>query len=195
MNTTLFNQAIGMFDEANKQDPNTETYNGTTYPKEYIYGVRMTERLNSFFPDAPEALQLAARCQHICRWEIPRNSYPEGRTGYLTWRNDLKKFHVQKASEILTKVGYDNSTIDDVAFLLLKKQLKKNELTQAIEDVICLVFLEFYFEEFYTKYTEEKMIDIVQKTWGKMSENGHDAALKISYSDGALGLIKKALGA
>lgn len=188
-----FNQAISLIDQANKKDPNTEEYKGVTYAKEYIYGVRMSERLDVFMPNAPESLKLAARCQHICRWEIPRNSYPMDRVGYLTWRNDLKKLHAQKASEILDSVGYEKEVIDEVQMMLLKKQLKKNELTQALEDVICLVFLEFYFDDFAEKHSEEKIIDIVQKTWGKMSEKGHEAAMQLPFSDVGLTLVQKAL--
>lgn len=188
-----FNQAITLIDQANKKDPNIEEYNGVAYPKEYIYGVRMSERLEVFLPNATESLRLAARCQHICRWEIPRNAYPMDRVGYLTWRNDLKKLHAKKASEILSSVGYNQDLIDEVQMMLLKKQLKKNELTQAIEDVICLVFLEFYFDNFIGKHKEDKIIDIVQKTWVKMSEKGHDAALALSFSEIGLAMVQKAL--
>jgi len=188
-----YDEAIFLMDEANKKDPNNEVFEGEVYAKEYIYGMRMTERLAVFMPNASESLKLAARCQHICRWEIPRNTYPEGRVGYFTWRNDLKKMHAFKASEILTSVGYEQDVIQEVEAMLLKKQLKKNELTQALEDVICLVFLEFYFDEFITKHTEEKLIDIVQKTWGKMSESGHAAALKLPFSEKGLEMVQKAL--
>ena len=78
-------------------------------------------------------------------------------------------------------------------FLLLKKQLKKDSETQALEDVICLVFLEFYFEPFAAKHTEEKVIDILRKTWRKMSEDGQAAALKLPLSADAIALVGKAL--
>lgn len=188
-----YNKAIELIDKANKQDPNQEVFNGVSYAKEYIYGVRMSDRLAVFMPDAPESLKLAARCQHICRWEIPRSDYPMDRVGYLTWRNELKKIHAKKAEEILQSVGYEQSLIEEVKFMLLKKQLKKNELTQALEDVICLVFLEHYFVAFATKHQEEKIIDIVQKTWGKMSEKGHKAALQLPFTEDSLTLIQKAL--
>ncbi|MEP2278856.1 DUF4202 domain-containing protein [Maribacter sp.] len=187
--------AFQHFDEANKQDPNTEVFEGTTYPKEVLYGIRMTERLNEFDPTASEALRLTARCQHICRWEIPRESYEMNREGYLRWRQELKKFHAKKAASILEDVGYDDETIDNVKFLLEKKQLKKNEETQALEDVICLVFLEFYFEPFAHKHEEDKTIDILQKTWRKMSIKGQEAALKLPLSKFSLDLITKALQA
>lgn len=188
-----FTKAITLFDEANKQDPNKEIFEGNEYPKELLYAQRMTNCLNEFAPNSSEALQLAVRCQHICRWEIPRDSYEMNRVGYLTWRKDLKDFHVQKASEILKKVGYTEEEIAQVAFLLQKKQLKKNADTQTLEDVVCLVFLEFYFSKFSEKYSEEKLIDIIQKTWKKMSEKGQKSALKISFPEKSLQLIQKAL--
>ncbi|MDP2526781.1 DUF4202 domain-containing protein [Maribacter dokdonensis] len=187
--------AFQQFDEANKQDPNTEVFEGTTYPKEVLYGIRMTERLNAFDPNASEALRLTARCQHICRWEIPRESYEMNREGYLRWRQELKKFHATKAASILEDIGYNKETIDNVKFLLQKKQLKKNEETQTLEDVICLVFLEFYFEPFAHKHPEDKTIDILQKTWRKMSTKGQEAALELPLSKFSLDLITKALHA
>lgn len=186
-------KAFELFDRANGQDPNKESYQGKTYAKEVLYAIRMTERLNRFRPEASEALQLTARCQHIRRWEIPRESYEMNRAGYLKWRQDLKKFHAEKAGELLEMAGYDTGTITKVAFLLEKKQLKKNEETQTLEDVICLVFLEFYFEPFAKKYSEEKLIDILQKTWRKMSEEGHRAALQLPLSPTTLALVGKAL--
>ncbi len=186
-------QAFALFDKANTADPNTETYQGRTYPKELLYALRMTERLNEFEPSASETLKLTARCQHICRWEIPRESYPMDRLGYLRWRQDLKKFHAEKAGQILKEVGYNQEMIDKVGFLLEKKQLKKHPETQTLEDVICLVFLEFYFEAFSKKYDEEKLIDIIQKTWRKMSERGQKAALQLSLPHSSLVLIQKAL--
>ena len=191
--STKFEQAIQLFDAANSKDPFEEISNGTSYPKELLYAQRMSEQLTSFEPKASEAVQLAVRCQHICRWEIPRDSYEMNRVGYLTWRRDLAKFHAKKAANILNEVGYDSETIEAVTFLLQKKQLKRNEDTQLLEDVVCLVFLNFYFDKFSQKYAENKLIDILQKTWAKMSNKGHKAALKLKLSDNALGLINKAL--
>ena len=186
-------KAFQLFDKANEQDPNTETYMGRSYPKEVLYAIRMTEKLNDFAPGASDALRLTARCQHICRWEIPRESYDMNRVGYLKWRQDLKKFHARKATEILEQVGYSQELIDKVAFLLEKKQLKKNEDTQTLEDVICLVFLEYYFEPFAAEHPEDKIIDILQKTWRKMSEKGQEAALQLPLSKKSLLLISKAI--
>ncbi len=181
------------FDAANAQDPNTEENSGKTYPKELLYAMRMTDMLNDFFPNASEALHLAVRCQHICRWQIPRETYDMNRVGYLRWRQDLKKFHVKKATEILESAGYEQSIIDTVAFLLEKKLLKKNEETQTLEDVICLVFLTYYLAPFALKHPVDKTIAILQKTWHKMSEKGHEAALKLPLSKKSGKLLAKAV--
>jgi len=188
-----FTKAIELFDAANASDPNKEIFGGKEFPKEFLYAERMTQQLNAFAPDSSEALQLTVRCQHICRWEIPRDSYEMNRAGYLNWRKDLKDFHAKKASEILKSIDYDAQTVADVAFLLLKKQLKKNTDTQTLEDVVCLVFLDFYFLKFSKKYSEEKLIGIIQKTWIKMSEKGRKAALELKLPASALALITKAL--
>ncbi len=193
MDLDKFQYAVQLFDEVNSKDPNQEIFEGKSYPKELLYAERMTQVLRGFEPNASESVQLAARCQHICRWESARDSYEMNRTGYLLWRQDLKKFHAQKATEILEKVGYEKETIKRVAFLVQKKQLKRDPETQLLEDVICLVFLAFYFDPFAEKYSEEKLIDIVQKTWRKMSERAHSEALKLPFSKPALALVSKAL--
>lgn len=186
-------RAFELFDAANQKDPNTETFEGKVFAKELLYAQRMTAQLNAFAPEASEALQLTARCQHICRWEIARESYDMNREGYLRWRQALKKFHAQKAEGILEEVGYSTELINTVKFLLEKKQLKKNEETQTLEDVVCLVFLEHYFAPFAAKHPEDKTIDILQKTWRKMSEKGHEAALKLPLSQNSLRLVSKAI--
>ena len=188
-----FNSAIRLFDEANSKDPNRENNNGKNFPKELLYSIRMSEKLSIFNPVASEATQLAARCQHICRWEIPRDSYEMNRNGYLKWRRDLTIFHAEKASGILRRVGYDEDIIERVASLLQKKQLKRDQEMQDLEDVICLVFLESYFENFSKKYTEDKLVDILKKTWAKMSDKGHEHALRLNLSENSKMLISKVL--
>lgn len=190
---TRLKKAFALFDAANAKDPNTEMYNGVKYAKEVLYAKRMTAMLKGFEPNASEALKLTARCQHICRWEIPRTEYEMNRPGYLRWRQELKKFHARRAGEILRQVGYNEIVIEQVTFLLLKKQLKKSVETQTLEDVICLVFLQYYFEPFATKHPDEKVIDILQKTWRKMSKKGQHAALQLSFSEASKIMIDKAL--
>jgi hypothetical protein len=185
--------ALSGFDRANAEDPNEETVNGQSIPKELIYGQRMSARLSAFASDAPETVQLAARAQHIRRWEVPREGYPEGRAGYLKWRTDLYKRHGEIAGAIMKDVGYDDDAIGRVKTLLRKRGLKTDPDVQLLEDVICLVFLEHYFHDFAQKHEEEKLIPIVQKTWKKMSDEAQQAALQLDYPPEDLALIRKAL--
>jgi len=186
-------EAFRRFDQANAEDPNTEPVDGRPLPKELVYGQRMSARLAVFSPDASEAVQLAARAQHIRRWEVPRESYPVGRAGYLKWRTDLYKRHGDTAAEIMASVGYDAETIERVRTLLRKRGLKTDPDVQLLEDVICLVFLEHYFHDFAKKHDEEKLVSIVQKTWNKMTERAHAAALRLAYAAEDLAVIQKAL--
>ncbi len=187
------NEALQRFDAANAEDPNTEMVNGQPLPKELIYGQRMSARLSVFAPDAPETIQLAARAQHIRRWEVPRDSYPEGRAGYLKWRTDLYKRHGDIAGAIMKDVGYDDESVARVQTLLRKRGLKTDPDVQLLEDVICLVFLEHYFHDFAQKHDEEKLIPIVQKTWKKMTAKAHEAAMQLDYAPEDLAVIQAAL--
>lgn len=193
MKPTRFETAIALIDQKNSKDPNTYESNGLSFPKELLYSQRMSQKLLQFKPNASRALQIAARAQHICRWEIGRKEYPMDRIGYLKWRETLKKMHAEITTDILKKVGYEDEFNKRVSILINKKLIKKNEESQIIEDVICLVFLDYYFEEFAAKHTDEKVIDILQKTWKKMSKNGHDEALKLKFSEKSLSLVKQAL--
>lgn len=194
-NQTRLEKTLAAFDAANLQDPNTEIVDGKTVAKEWIYAQRMSAQLHRFCAEPSEALQLAARSQHICRWKSPRSDYPMDRSGYKKWRLDLAQLHGEIAGEIMAQEGYDESMIARVKDLLLKRSLKRDDEVQALEDVICLVFIEFYLEDFASKHDEEKLIDIIRKTWNKMSEKGHAAALKLPLSDAMLALVGKALGA
>lgn len=192
MSTTQLKEAFSKFDTYNATDPNTEEFEGKTYPKEVLYAKRMTKKLNDYVPNASEYMQLAVRCQHIGRWEIARTSYPMDRAGYLMWRSQLKLHHAKIAEPILKECGYDAETIEKVKALLLKKQLHQNPDTQLIEDVICLVFVEYYLDGFAKQHSGEKMVDILKKTLKKISPKGIEAALKISMTEHVKQLILKA---
>lgn len=192
MEKSMFNRAVKLFDEYNSHDPKSEKVNDSAIPANLLYSKRMNEKLIEYAPDASESLQLAARSQHIGRWEIPRNDFPMDRKGYLKWRSQLKLHHAQLAERILQKVGYEKETIVKVKDLLVKKQLKQNAETQTLEDVICLVFLEFYFDDFSEKHEEAKLVGILQKTMAKMSLSGIKAALHLPLSERAKELLGKA---
>ena len=193
MKATRFETAIALIDKANSEDINTFEVAGINYSKVLLYSQRMTRKLLQFEPNASKALQIAARAQHICRWKIARDEYPMDRVGYLKWRETLKKMHADLTADILKQVGFDDQFTDRVKAIILKKLIKKNEESQTLEDTICLVFLDYYFEEFAAKHNDEKIIDILKKTWVKMSDKGHEAALKLPFSEKSLALVKQAI--
>lgn len=173
-------RTLEAFDRANQADPNTTLTDGKAVPNEVLYAQRMSEMLFQFAPEASEILQLAARSQHICRWKIPRSDYPMDRAGYKKWRTSLAQFHATTAADIMTLHGYEADQCTRVGDLLLKRGLKRDDEVQMLEDVICLVFIQFYLLDFSQKHSEEKLIDIIQKTWNKMSAQGHQAALQLA---------------
>jgi hypothetical protein len=189
-----FREAISRFDAANAEDPNLDE----GQPKELLYAQRMSEMLARFAPDATEAVQLAVRAQHIQRWKTPRSSYPMDRQGYLQWRTGLYKFHAETAGRIMRETGYDEATIERVKAAVGKKALKVNPDTQLLEDVTDLVFLEHYLAGFAARhpdYDEAKWIEIIRKTWQKMSQQARDFVLagKVSLPETARPLILKAV--
>jgi hypothetical protein len=179
-----FTATIARIDAANAEDP---------HGKEILYSQRMTAWLGRIEPSAGEALRLAARAQHIRRWTIPRADYPMDRIGYLKWRTTLYKFHADEISRIMTDTGYDESTIARVASLVKKERIRTDAEAQTLEDVICLVFLENYFADFAAGHDEQKVIDILRKTWKKMSPRGQSEALKLPIPPDARRLVEKAL--
>ncbi len=175
-----FDHAIARFDAANAEDPSREEVDGRERPKALLYAERLTAMLARFVPDASEALRLAARCQHLQRWKIPRAEYPMTQDGYFQWRARLRDLHVDLASAILTDAGYDDATIARVCSLTRKEALKTDAEAQALEDVVALVFLETYLADFVARhgdYDEAKLADILTKTAKKMSARGREAAL------------------
>jgi hypothetical protein len=186
-------RAFAAFDTANCEDPNHELVDGQPQPKELLYAQRMTHQLNEFCAAASTVVQLAARAQHICRWKIPRADYPMDRAGYHRWRTDLGTFHAETAAAILTAQGIDAELIERVKLLLQKRKLKQDPEVQLLEDVICLVFIRYYLADFARKHDEEKLLDIIRKTWRKMSPKGQEAALALPLSADLNDLIIKAL--
>ncbi len=191
--TDRFRRAVERFDAANAEDPNRERVDGAGQPKELVYARRMTARLDRFRPDAPEAVRLAARCQHIRRWTIPRTDYPAGRGGYRRWRTDLARFHASTAAAILRDVGYGGHVVARVESLLRKERLKADPDVQLLEDVICLVFIEHYLAGFAAKHDEDTLAGVLRKTWRKMSEDGHRAALALALPADLRSLVERAV--
>ena len=192
-NPLKFEAALRRFDTENARDPNAEIANGVSHPRELLYAQRLTDWVLRLCPDACEALRLAARCQHLCRWEIPRESYPMTRAGYLKWRANLKKFHAQKAGEILHKAGYDEETVRRVQELNLKQNFPNDPEGRVLEDALCLVFLQFQFADLAAKTAEDKTTNALQKSWQKMTDAARTEALKLNFSPREKALLERAL--
>ena len=171
MNVRL-NQIIAAIDAVNARDPTLVEADGKLLPKTLLYGKRMSALLKEFMPNAPEVLLIAARAQHIERWSIARASYPEGRIGYLNWRKDLQLHHAKLCGELMLVAGYGIDDIKKVDSLLRKERLKYDPLTQTLEDVICLVFLQYEAPEFIALHDDDQVRDILTKTTRKMSPLG-----------------------
>lgn len=187
-------EALRRIDAANAADPNRVDAADGPIAKELLYSRRMTSRLARLAPEASEELQLACRAQHICRWKSPRSDYPEGRAGYKAWRSNLLTHHAEEAGAILREVGYSQDQIERVQFLIKKQHRTSDPESQTLEDVACLVFLEHELEAFASKHDDDKLVDIVRKTWKKMSEDGHRAALTLELSERCRAIVERAIG-
>lgn len=192
-NSLRFQQALAAFDTANQADPRRVQLDGEELAYELLYARRMSAELAKFAPTASEYLQLAARGQHLERWQLPRDSYPMNREGYLAWRNELKLWHAKRACELMAQAGYSQEEQARVATLIKKEKFKSDAEGQLLEDVVCLVFLRHYFAEFASQHSQEKIIDIVAKTWRKMSAAGQAAALTLPFTPEQLALLTVAL--
>ena len=183
-------RTLAAIDAANAGDPSRDAGGE---PEALVYGRRMSAALTALRPGAGPALRIAARAQHVERWKIPRASYPQGRAGYLRWRADLGRMHAERAAEIARAEGWDEGTVERVAQIVAKKQLRSDEDAQTLEDCACLVFLEHALDAFAREHEDAKVIAILQKTWAKMSEEGRRAALALPLSPRARALVGQAL--
>jgi hypothetical protein len=188
-----FAEAIRRFDEENARDPNTIEVDGQRLPRELVYARWLSEWVVRLCPQAGEALRLAARCQHLRRWEIPRESFPMDRAGYLRWRTTLQRFHAEQSGRILREVGYPEEMVRRVQELNLKKGLPHDPEMQVLEDALCLVFLEHQLEDLAAKTSEEKLLNALARSWKKMSPAGRTAALGLHYSEPLRGLLARAI--
>lgn len=191
--SSRFSAALAAFDEANARDPHRESADGTEHPRELLYARRLTEWVLRLRPDASEALRLAARCQHLCRWEIPRTRYPADRAGYLRWKRELQQFHARRSGEILAAVGYDPGTIARVQSLNLKQDLSRDPECQTLEDALCLVFLQYQLADLAQRTDDARLVNALRKSWAKMSPAGRAAALGLDYALRERRLLEAAL--
>ncbi|MFK5915132.1 MAG: DUF4202 domain-containing protein [Woeseiaceae bacterium] len=198
MTQQAFEQVVKLMDDANAEDPNIETVDGKETPKELLYSNRMAEMLARFNPEADDVIQLGIRGQHMLRWKSPRDDYPMTREGYHKWRSDLYTFHAESVAGLMADAGYDDAAQQRVLQAVGKKGIKSNPDTQLLEDTASLVFIEHYmlaFAEKHPEYSEEKWIDIIKRTWRKMSDDAHTFALsgKLTLPEALIPLIQKSV--
>lgn len=198
MSPTLVEQVLALIDTANSDDPNKEIVDGKEWPKELLYSQRMSDMLARFAPAADEVAQIAMRAQHITRWKSPREDYTMDRKGYHQWRTGLYQFQADAVGALMEQVGYAAELIERVKMAVGKKALRSNPDTQMLEDIAGLVFIEYYMQPFVDKhpeYDEPKWIDIILKTWKKMSDQAQQFALSgnIKLPEPLIPLIQKAV--
>ncbi|MCC5952854.1 MAG: DUF4202 domain-containing protein [Acidimicrobiia bacterium] len=188
-----YRAAIAAVDRANADDPNRLVFEGTEYPKEVLHARLMTEWVQRLDPDATVEQLLAARAHHLRRWELPRGDYPEGRAGYLRWRAECKRRHADQMAAILADVGYDADVAERVGQIVRKENLRSDPAVQTHEDALCLVFLQTQFGETAAKLGDDKTVDVLRKTWHKMSPQGHELARGLDYDEVEADLLERAL--
>lgn len=179
MSDSRLEQALARFEDAHHEDPRSVVIEGESVPWSVHYHRRLAHWVVRLGAGASVPLRLAAACQHIRRWQIPRSDYGAGRREYRRWRSGLATLHAEIAREILTDVGYDEGTIARVETLLRKIGLARDSELQLFEDAICMVFFENEYVDLAAKHDDDKLVDILRKTWAKMSEVGRRAALEM----------------
>ncbi len=186
-------RARSLIDAAHSADP-TRAPDGRA--AELVYAERIESWVARLEPDASPLLRLAARCQHLERWSVPRASYPMDKPGYLTWRRSLYTRQAERARALLVEAGVSAAEAAEVATWVSKTGLKTNPGTQALEDAACLVFLENEIGAFaaqHADYPREKFIDILRKTWRKMTPAAHQAALALELPPAIAALVRDAV--
>jgi tRNAThr (cytosine32-N3)-methyltransferase len=190
---TAHDRARSLIDTAHAADP-ARTPDGRA--AELVYADRMEAWVAKLVPAASSLLRLAARCQHLERWSVPRASFPDGKTGYLNWRRSLYTKQAERARELLLAAGVSADEAAEVAVWVSKTGLKTNPGTQALEDAAVLVFLENEIGAFaaqHADYPREKFVDILKKTWRKLSPAAQQAALGLDLPPAIGALVRSAL--
>jgi hypothetical protein len=188
-----YDKARAQIDAAHSADPKKTP---DSKAAELVYADRIEAWVVALVPDATPVLRLAARCQHLERFLVPRSSFPLGKVGYLSWRKSLYTKQAQRAQGILLAAGVPSAEADEAAVWVSKSGLKTNAGTQALEDAACLVFLENEISEFaaqHADYPREKFVDILKKTWKKMSPTAQQKALGLELPQAIAGLVRDAL--
>ena len=187
-------RARALIDAAHAADP-SRAPDGR--PAELVYADRMEGWVTRLTPSPTPLLQLAARCQHLERWTVPRSTFPMDKPGYYAWRRSLYTKQAERARALLLAAGVPVDEATAVATWVSKAGLKTNPGTQTLEDAACLVFLESEISAFaaqHADYPREKFVDILRKTWKKMSAPAQQAALGLDLPAHVAALVREAVG-
>lgn len=190
---SLLERGIAAIDAANADDPVHLDVNGVSRPKEVVHAERMTHWVRTLDPGADDAQLLAARAHHLRRWVSPRDSYPQGRAGYLRWRTAQKKRQSAEVGDLLASVGYGADTATRVMMIVAKTGLGHDAAAQTHEDALCLVFLELQLDELAERLGADHTIEVLRRSIKKMSPAGLAAAGSIALSDRGSALLAAAL--
>ena len=190
--SSAYDRARSLIDAAHAADP-ARAPDGR--PAELVYGERTEAWVLRLVPAAPPLLRLAARCQHLERWLVPRSTFPEGKAGYLTWRRSLYVKQAERARALLLEAGVPAAEAAEAATWVSKTGLKTNPGTQAIEDAAVFVFLENEISAFaaqHADYPREKFVDILRKSWRKLSPAAQQMAGTLTLPPGIAELVQEA---
>jgi hypothetical protein len=185
--------AIAAIDAANADDPNRIDVGGVSRPKELAHAELMTAWIERLVEQPSEAQCLAARAHHLRRWVSPRDSYPEGRAGYLRWRKDQGRRQAEEVAEILERSGYDQATVGRVQAIITKVDLRSDPEVQAHEDALCLVFLQTQLLELAADLGPERAVEVLAKTLKKMTPRGRSEALELDLDPAGRAALEEAL--
>lgn len=185
-----YQKAKAKIDQEHSLDLSIQTDNGIEYPAELLYSNRMLSILDLVLPESNNVIKLAAQCQHLKRWQVPRDLYPYDRRGYHEWRRVVMDFQLEQTRIILSEAGIDDADITEITKILHEQGNKLNRDSQVIMDTACLVFLRWYMEPFASKHQNEKVADILKKTMRKMSSHGVKLIQKLELSSTSKQLIE-----
>jgi Domain of unknown function (DUF4202) len=189
-----YDLAVAAIDAANSADPTSLTVRGHVVPLALAHGQLAAEWIVFLQPDADELVRLAARAHHLRRWEVPRGSYPDGRSGYLAWKRDQRQRHAVDVAEILVATGYPPTDIERVQALVRRDRLSTDPGSQAVEDAACLVFIETQLADVARRLDHDLLVAVLRKTARKLSSSGAAAIHRIPLGESELALLTEALG-
>lgn len=190
--SSAYDRARELIDRAHEADP-SRLADGRA--AERVYADRMETWVARLVPEISPLLRLGARCQHLERWQVPRTSFPEGKPGYLAWRRHLYTRQADRAQALLEEAGVPTDEARELHAWVSKSGLKTNAGTQALEDAAVLVFLENEIEDFaarHTDYPREKFVEILRKSWRKLSPTAQQAASNLPLSAPIAELVREA---